>query len=193
MEIDSEKIRLASLRQDHETMRKTLGVSGVRRVNADLIDTLLVFLIALMLGKTSISPWFAMGYFLVRDLPPLGRGPGKILTGIRVFSTDSLCPARAPQLIVRGLVNVVILIPCGVFLMWFFVNTFIVLTSFGLILFIWGRDSLFLKTIGYDFENGQTPADRIAGTLLVRPQDVESLRRMEKKMEEIRQTIEAGS
>ena len=96
-------------------------------------------------------------------------------------------------MIVRGLANLIILIPCGVFLTWFFVNTFIVLTSFGLILFIWGRDSLFLKTIGYDFENGQTPADRIAGTLLVRPQDVESLRWMEKKMEEIRQTIEAGS
>ena len=75
MDIDSERIRLASLRQDHETMRKTLGVSGVRRVNADLIDTLLVFLIALMLGKTSISPWFAMGYFLLRDLPRSAGAP----------------------------------------------------------------------------------------------------------------------
>jgi hypothetical protein len=192
MEINPDRIRLASLRQDHEVMRKTLGVSGVRRVNADLIDTLVVFLIALVLRDTPVSPWYSMGYFLIRDLPPLRRGVGKTFTGIRIYAADSLRPASAWQLLARGSFNVIIVIPFGFFVMWFFFRVLMVAASCGLIFFLWGRDSIFLKTIGYDFETGQTPADRLAGTHLILPRDVESLARMERKIDELRQGIKAA-
>jgi hypothetical protein len=57
---------------------------------------------------------------------------------------------------------------------------------------MWGRDSIFLRTIGYDFQTGQTIADRLAGTHLIQPRDVESLGRMAKKIENLRRTIDTN-
>lgn len=190
MDIETEKNRLASLRQDFAVLRETLGASCVRRVNSDLIDVGIVFLIALSLRDSPISPWFSMAYFLVRDLPPLGRGFGKILTGIRVYSADSLTPATPKQLVIRGFSNLFIVLPFGFLLMSFFAYVILAVISSGFIFFMWGRDSIFLKAIGFDFPTGQTLADRLAGTHLIEPRDVESLGSMATKIENLQRTID---
>ena len=164
---------------------ETLGVSGVRRVNADLIDVGVVFLIALILRDSQINPWFSLGYFLIRDLPPMGRSIGKIFAGIKIYSADTLTPATPKQLVIRGFANLLIVIPVGLLMMTFFVYVIVVVVSSGFIFFMWGRDSAFLKTTGYDFQNGQTVADRLAGTHLNRPRDVESLALMSGKIEQL--------
>lgn len=193
MDIERENNRLASLRQDFAVLRETLGVSGVRRVNADLIDVGVVCLIALLLRDVSINPWFSMGYFALRYLPPLGRGFGKILTGIRVYSADTLTPATNRQLLIRGFSNLFIVLPFGFLLMSFLFYVILAVISSGFIFFMWGRDSLFLKTIGYDFETGRTIADRLAGTHIIQPRDVESLISMAKQIENMRESIEKNS
>ena len=189
MDIENERNRLAYLRQDYSALRETLGESGVRRVISDLIDAGIVSLLALALKNTPINPWFAMGYFLVRDFPPIGHGIGKGLTGIRIYSANSLAEATPRHLVTRGLANLFVVLPLGFILMSFMAYVMVGVVSLGFIFFWWGRDSIFLRAVGYDYQTGRTIADRLAGTHLIRPRDVESLASMALKIETMKLTI----
>jgi hypothetical protein len=191
MDIDVEKTRLASLRQDFKTLRQTLGVSGTRRILADLLDAALAIALAMTLHSFQISPWIALGYFLVRDLPPMNRSVGKVLAGIKIYTVDSLTPPSFGQLAIRGIANLVVVIPLAIFLVAFFMFAFTAIAAAGILIYFYGGDSWILRGIGYDFVTGQTIADRLAKTHLIQPRDLEALSRMADKIDQLHASIHA--
>lgn len=189
MDLDVEKTRLASLRQDFKTLRQTLGVSGTRRIVADLIDASLTIALALTLQSFQVNPWIALTYFLVRDLPPMNRSVGKVLAGIKIYSANSLTAPSYRQLIVRGVANLVVVVPLVIFLAAFFMFAFTAIAAAGILIYFYGGDSWILRGIGYDFVTGQTIADRLAKTHLIEPRDLQSLSRMADKINKLQASI----
>ncbi len=192
MNLEMQKTRLAALRQDYEVLRETLGVSVIRRVCAGSIDVGIVCLLAWILGDAGLSPWLSMIYVLIRDLPPHGRGVGKILTGVRVYAAATLSPASPRQLLVRGFVNLLVMIPLGFLLSVSILYVFMALVASGGIVGWLARDTMFLKWVGYDYRNGQTIADRFSGTHLILPGDVAALSRMADKIGRLEKDITAA-
>jgi hypothetical protein len=170
-------------------MQQTLGVSIPRRIVADLLDTTLTIAIAMSLQSIQMSPWLAVTYFLIRDLPPINRSVGKVLTGVKIYDQERFAPPSFKQLLRRGLANLIIVIPLAILLATFFVFSFVGIATYGLLVYFYGGDSWILRGVGYDFVNGQTLADRLAKTHLIQPRDLESLTKMTQKIEQLRASI----
>jgi hypothetical protein len=166
-----------------------MAVTGGLRLVANLVDLFLVVGFAALLYQSGLSPWLATLYYLVRDLPPTKRSLDKMLTGIRVYSAADLQIATASQLLIRGLANLCIVVPLGALLATFYFVLFGILFGAGLLVSVWGRNSAFLRTLGYDFQNGQTVADRVAGTRLCHPRDVRALASLSGEIGSLRQSI----
>lgn len=192
MEVDKQKLRLAELRQDYTALKDSMAVTGGLRLVANLMDLFLAVGCAVLLHQNGFSPWLAMLYYLVRDLPPTKRSLGKMLTGIRAYSAEDLQIATGSQLLIRGLANLCIVVPLGVLLAMFYFVLFGILLGAGLLVIVWGRNSAFLRTLGYDFQNGQTVADRVAGTRLCHPGEVKALASLSAEIGLLRQSIAEG-
>lgn len=170
-------------------MRENLGVSGMRRVLADLIDVGIAIAIAAGLYHAGVSPWYSLGYFLVRDCIPPGRSIGKLATGVHVRDAGSLGPSTFLQRLIRGITTIAILVPLGLLIAAFMAVFFGVLAVAGVIVIIWGGRSFFLKMIGYDFATGRTIPDQIARTHLVTLSDLEVLSASARKLESLRSDL----
>lgn len=188
MEPDATRVRIASLRQDLETLSETLGASGMRRALADLFDGLVAVALAWGLKSLGHEPWLAAAYFLVRDLLPGRRSPGKSLLGLRVYEASSLRRVRRGRLLWRGLLNVLVLVPLAMLVVSFAgVAAGLLLSGLGVLVFLprWS----FLEAIGHDFKTGRTVVDRLAGTHVIEPRELDSLERVRAKITE----LEGGS
>jgi len=109
-----------------------------------------------------------------------------MLTGVRIFSETDLSIATPRQLVIRAAINMLVVLPLGIFLATFFVFTIVGIFGVGFVVIRKGNsDSWFLNLLRYDTHNGQTIADRRAGTLLVHPRDLESLALMATKIEKL--------
>ncbi len=170
-------------------MRDNLGASGMRRVLADLIDVGITIAIAVGLYHAGASPWYSLGYFLIRDCIPLGRSIGKLVTGVHVRDAGSLGPSTFLQRLIRGATTIAILAPLGLLIATFMALSFGVLAAAGFIVILWGGHSSFLQMIGYDFATGRTVADRIARTHLVTMSDLEVLSASARKLESLRSDL----
>ena len=192
-DIDPKEIRVAALAQDLDYMRANLGASGMRRVLADLIDVGIAVGAAAILVHYEYSPWWCLGYFMVRDCIPLERSIGKIATGVQIRRVDNLTGSSFTQRFVRGAANTAILIPLGFLIAAFMAFVFGFILFAGFILIVRGRDSILLEMIGYDPATGRTIADRIAGTHLVTEVDLKMLRMAAAKLKSLRSEIDAGT
>lgn len=189
MDVSATRIQIADLQQDYESLKATLHAPASRRVAADIIDVSFIAGIAYAISLTPISPWVALLYLVFRDAIPFNRSCGKFLLGVRIYSSEEFRKPSRKQLLIRGLANCLFLIPLGLFVVALFTFVFGALAFAGVLVVIWRTNSVFLQLIGYDFETGQTVADRIAGTHVILPSQLTSLTLTKERIEELRQEL----
>lgn len=189
MDQESKRNELISLLQDYIILHEHLAVSLFRRILANLIDLSAAAGLALVLALNGFNPWMALAYLLLRDLPPLGRGLGKRLCGIRICNSADLCPPTALQLVTRGLENFVIILPCCMLALPACIYVF-----GGLVAsrdFPSGRLKYlgYLEWAGYESKSGRLLADRAAGTRLISSRDLAAIWQMDSEIKKLEAVI----